>query len=40
MKKIAAGRVFADHYQIMITDSIERELAPENNWDKAKSGPD
>lgn len=37
MKKIAAGRISADHYQIMITDSIDREIDPENNWDKEKS---
>jgi hypothetical protein len=40
MKLLGSSRIFASNYQLMITDSMSREITDEMNWDedKTKSG--
>jgi len=36
MKVLASGRIFASHYQVMITDNPERTISDAENWEDAK----
>ena len=36
MESLASGRIFASHYQVMITDDPERTITDSENWDDSK----